>query len=128
MTKLKLIDVSKPGSPPRPLLRHGMALWNRIVRDYDISDEAGREFLALACEATDRAQQCAALIAECSVAQITETTGRITVNPLCKLELESRAQAAKLLERLGLNTEPAQANVGRPAGTWSYEKASKSSA
>src|SRR5262245_42694337 len=43
-SKLTLID-TKPGSPPRPLLRHGQALWNRITRDYDVTDAAGIELL-----------------------------------------------------------------------------------
>src|SRR5262245_29694607 len=120
MAKLKLVD-SSAGGPPRPLSKGGMAMWDRYMRGYDISDEAGREYLAMLCEATERGQQFTALIDEHGVAQINEKTGRITANPLCKLELECRAQAAKLLERLGINELPAQAN-GRPTGSFSYEK------
>jgi hypothetical protein len=53
--KFKLID-SNAGGPPRPLHQHGMALWSRVTRDYDISDAAGIELLCLACQALDRAR------------------------------------------------------------------------
>ena len=124
--KLKLVD-SKPGSPPRPLRRAGMAAWNRITRDYDISDAAGIELLCLHCEALDFAEECKALREEYGVAVINKDTGVIRENPLCKVEIANRAQAAKLLVLLGVNQEPTKA-VGRPTESWNHAKAEKSSA
>jgi hypothetical protein len=124
MTKLKLVD-SNSGGPPRPLERHGMGLWTRICRDYDISDAAGIELLCLACQALDRAEACREIIDENGEATINEA-GVIRENPLMKVELANRAFVAKTLERLGVNTEPTKAN-GRPTGSWNYEKTSVAS-
>jgi hypothetical protein len=118
-SKLTLID-TKPGSPPRPLLRHGQALWNRITRDYDVTD-AGIELLTLACQALDRAEACREIIDPYGAASIIETTGRIIANPMLRDELANRAIVSKTLERLGVNQEPTQAN-GRPPGSWTHEK------
>ena len=41
-SKLKLIE-TKPGGPLRRLGKHGMALWQSITVEYDITDGAGRE-------------------------------------------------------------------------------------
>ena len=42
--KLKLVETT-PGGPPRPLGKHGMALWRSIVTEYDVTDAAGIELL-----------------------------------------------------------------------------------
>src|SRR5262245_1177353 len=120
-SKLTLID-TKPGSPPRPLLRHGQALWNRIKNDYVIDDACGVELLTLCGQALDRAEDCKALIDACTEEEINKAMA------LMKIELANRAFVSKQLERLGVNEEPAKLN-GRPAGSWSgYAKASKSPA
>lgn len=126
--KLKLVD-SKPGSPPRPLMRHGQALWNRICNDYDISDAAGIELLCLACQALDRAEKCREVIDEHGAAFIVRPSGMIRLlNPLLRDELANRAFVSKTLERLGVNDAPKLAN-GRPPGSWSgYAKTEKSTA
>ena len=57
---LKLVDPTDPASAvssPRPLGKHGAALWQSILREYDISDAGGREMLCQACGALDRAEQ-----------------------------------------------------------------------
>ena len=57
---LKLVDPTDPASaitPPRPLGEHGMRLWQGTLREYDIADIAGREMLAQACAALDRAEE-----------------------------------------------------------------------
>jgi hypothetical protein len=120
MAKLRLIDSA--GSPPLPLQQHGMALWNRITEDYDISDAAGIELLCLACQALDRAEECREVIDENGTASIVQPSGMIRENPLCKVELANRAFVSKTLERLGVNQEPAKAN-GRPPGSWGHAKA-----
>ena len=46
---LKLVDPTDPASaisPPRPLGKHGMGLWQAVLREYDIADIGGREMLA----------------------------------------------------------------------------------
>ena len=58
MGKLKLVKPppSKWLSPPRPLGKHGQALWDRVMNDYEISDSGGLEMLMQACTALDRAE------------------------------------------------------------------------
>jgi hypothetical protein len=123
-SKLKLIETTKPGGAPRPLGKHGLALWRSITVEYDISDAAGIELLCLACQALDRAEGCRALIDEHGSAIINQDTGVIRQNPLLRDELANRAFVAKSLERLGLNTEPTKAN-GRPPGSWTHEPKAK---
>jgi hypothetical protein len=102
-------------------------LWHSITRDYDISDAAGIELLCLACQALDRAEAIADLISHAGVGAVNVELGAFRSNPLVKDELACRAFVAKQLERLGVNQEPKQA-VGRPPGSWSYEKAEVESA
>ena len=42
--------------PPRTLGEPGRNLWNRIMVGYEIFDAGGKELLALACQALDRAE------------------------------------------------------------------------
>jgi hypothetical protein len=126
VTKLRLIDSSAAG-PPRPLGRVGAALWDRVCRDFDITDAAGIELLCLACQALDRAEACREQIDYHGEAAVNEA-GYIRQNPLLRDELANRAFVSKTLERLGLNTEPVK-SIGRPTGSWQHEpKAKKSSA
>jgi hypothetical protein len=115
---LKLID---KGGSPRPLGKHGRALWCSIMDEYEITDAGGIELLCLACQALDRAESCREQIdkmGECGIVD-----GRaVREHPLLKTELANRSFVSKCLERLGLNAEPGKA-VGRPAGSWSHAKA-----
>jgi hypothetical protein len=43
--------------PPRTLGEPGRSLWDRVMAEYDIADSGGRELLALACQALDRAER-----------------------------------------------------------------------
>jgi hypothetical protein len=44
--------------PPRELGQPGLNLWRTILSEYDNVDGGGREMLALACAALDRAEAC----------------------------------------------------------------------
>src|SRR5262245_25566162 len=118
--KLKLIDTTA-GGPPRPLGKHGMALWRSIMDEYDISDTGGTELLCLACQALDRAESCREQIDE--MGELVVANGvAARAHPLMRDEIANRSFVVKTLERLGLAAEPAKA-VGRPAGSWSHAKA-----
>src|SRR5262245_34192461 len=103
-TKLRFVE----GGPPRPLGVHGRALWDRIQNEYDITDAGGVELLTLAAQSLDRAEGCRELIDRHGEAVISDV-GIVKENPLMKTELACRAFAAKCIERLGLNAEPAKA-------------------
>jgi hypothetical protein len=117
---LKLVE-TKSGGPPRPLGKHGTALWRSIRCEYDVTDAAGVELLCLACQALDRAEACREKIDEMGEVGIVNGAA-VREHPLLRHELTNRSFVAKTLERLGVNQEPTKAN-GRPTGSWQYEKA-----
>ena len=99
-------------SPSRNLGEHGLALWNSIVADFDMSDAAGREMLTSACQALDRAEACRAIIDD-EGELLTNGAGIPKDNPLCKIELANRAFVVRTLGRLGLDVQPV-GKIGRP--------------
>ena len=84
--------------PPRALAKHGMALWDRIVTEFDVSSSAAAELLCEACQMLDRAESCAQQIARDGLM----IEGR--EHPLVKHELAARAFCAKVVQRLGLDS------------------------
>jgi hypothetical protein len=99
--------------PPRPLGPHGMALWDRVQREYRVADTGGGEILAQACSALDRAESLAAAIERDGPVILTRT-GVPKAHPACKDELACRAFIVRSLERLGLNVEAVKPGPGRP--------------
>ena len=112
---LKLVDPTDPASaitPPRPLGEHGMRLWQGTLREYDI---AGREMLAQACAALDRAEELREQIDLDGA--VTRYKCGVRDHPALKHELASRAFVVRTLARLGLDVEPI-GRVGRPSAPW----------
>ena len=106
--KLKLVNApALAGNPPRNLGKHGLALWNRVNDEYQITDSGGVELLCQACQALDRAEDCAEVIERDG--QVIRHKGSYRENPLLKVELAARALCIRTLQRLGLDVEP----VGR---------------
>ena len=106
--KLRVVSApSERGSPPRKLGEHGLALWTRINDEYSIVDGGGVEMLCQACQALDRAEDCAALIERDGA--VIRHKGSYRENPLLKVELAARALCIRTLQKLGLDVEP----VGR---------------
>jgi hypothetical protein len=105
-----------PGStdaqPPRPLAEHNMALWRRVLAEFQVDDVAGRELLAQAAAGLDRAENLAAQIA--TDGEIIHTRAGPKPHPAIRTELEARSFVVRTLTRLGLNFEPVKATVGRP--------------
>jgi P27 family predicted phage terminase small subunit len=111
---LSIVSTETTGiSPPRPLGPHGKALWDRVQREYQITDTGGIELLAQACAALDRAEALAEAITRDGEV-IHTRTGVPKTHPAVKDELACRAFVVRTLERLGLNIE-AIAKPGRPA-------------
>jgi hypothetical protein len=112
-TPLTLIGPGATGpSPPRTLGPPGLSLWNRVQAEYRILDCGGLEILCIACEATDRIQTLAEAIAEDG--PVVHARNGIKAHPALRDELANRALVARLLSRLGINTEPVKP-LGRPA-------------
>ena len=117
---LKLVKTKAAGAtgnkPPRTLGQHGMALWGRVTKEYDIDDVAGRELLTLACQALDRAEALREVI-DRDGEMLTTRNGVYKEHPALKPELAGRAFVAKMLLRLGLDVEPLRPGAGRPSST-----------
>ena len=115
--KLHVVGGSTPPlatEPPRQLGVHGQALWNSITADYDIVDSGGREMLAQACAALDRAENCAVAIK--NDGEVLRKAGAVRAHPLLRDELGNRAFVIKTLRSLGLDVEPVRPGRGRPSG------------
>jgi P27 family predicted phage terminase small subunit len=113
---LKVVKPTSTGNKqPRTLGNHGTSLWNRITSEYAIEDAAGRELLALACAALDRAEACRDAIDRDGEVLLTRL-GVAKEHPALRAELASRAFVAKMLLRLGLDVEPMRSGPGRPPG------------
>ncbi len=107
--------LSPPGTSPRPLGRDGAGLWNAITTSYDISDEGGREILAQACSALDRAEALRAQID--ADGEILRTKAGLRDHPGLRHELACRAFITRSLARLGLDVEAIKP-IGRPPGRY----------
>jgi hypothetical protein len=112
------LTVIEPGStglqPPRPLGPEGRGLWDRVQREYDVSDPAGIEFLTLAAESLDRARSLSEAIQRDG--EVIRTPSGIRTHPAVREELANRAFVTRTLQRLGLNFEPLRTGPGRPPG------------
>jgi hypothetical protein len=81
------------------------------MSEYDIADTGGREMLAQACQALDRAEACAEAIRHDGV--VLRSKAGIKDHPAIKHELANRAFVVRTLARLGLDVEAVK-GVGRP--------------
>jgi hypothetical protein len=116
MTRKSTLSVVEPApggiQPPRKLGDHGRQLWHRIMSSYTIDDEAGREMLALACQALDRTEALREQIDRDGATIIVRGAPR--EHPGLKAELAGRAFICRTLSRLGLDVEPLRPFAGRP--------------
>lgn len=99
--------------PPRPLGEAGRRFWGEIMLAYGVDDEGGREILAQACAALDRAEELAEAIARDGA--IVSTRNGPREHPGLRAELANRAFVVRSIARLGLDVEPI-GRIGRPAG------------
>ena len=112
---LTVVGLDATGSPPpRPLGRHGTALWDAITREYRVDDPAGVEFLTQACAAADRVEALAERID--ADGSVIHTKAGPKAHPALRDELAGRAFIVRTLERLGLNYEALRPASGRPPG------------
>ena len=115
-TPLSVVPTGMPPAataspPPATLGEAGADLWRRVMAEYQIDDVGGREMLAQACAACDRATGLAALIERDGA--VLYGKGGPRSHPAIKDELACRAFICRTLHRLGLDVEPVR-SVGRP--------------
>jgi len=100
-------------APPRKLGPAGRALFDRVMREYQMVDTAGIEILTVACQALDRAESLRALI-DRDGELIKTRTGALKAHPALRDEIANRAFFVRCIARLGLDIEPLQPMAGRP--------------
>lgn len=113
----KLSVVQSPGNvpkPPRPLGKHGQALWASVHQEYNVTDAGGIELLAQACAALDMAEDLRKQIDKDGPI-IRQEGGALKDHPALKHELANRAFVTRCIARLGLDVE-AVGRIGRPSG------------
>jgi hypothetical protein len=114
---LTVVPIAAARSPaPANLGESGAALWRALNNEYVIDDAAGAAMMLQICMATDRAEECAAAIAQDG--PTIRTKSGLRDHPLLKHELAARSFIVRSLHRLGLDIEPTRSSVGRPPGTY----------
>jgi len=98
--------------PTRNLSKHGRALWDRVMSEYDIHESGRVEMLMQACEAQDRIAKVRQEIDEDG--EVIRARGQVKEHPALKIELSLRSFVLRTLARLGLNFEPIRSTAGRP--------------
>ena len=112
---LTVVDPASTGAELPPTLGDpGRALWTQVLKEYDVSDVAGRAMLTQCCETADRIAALAEEIERDGA--VIRTREGLKDHPCLKHELAARAFLVRTLCRLGLNFEPLHASPGRPPG------------
>jgi hypothetical protein len=105
--KLRLIAGSsttdQPSTPP-DLGPAGLAMWNRVTSEFDMSDAGGWLLLEQAARAMDRAASCAEHIKRDG--EIVRTPAGLKPHPLIREETIARSFAARCITKLGIAYEP----------------------
>ena len=86
---------------PSHLSEKSKALWNEIVPKR-ASGAPRLAMLTIGLESLDRADEVRNLIAEEGLTSVTKRTGAIHINPLLKIERESKNLFVKIFNDLGL--------------------------
>ena len=100
---------------PKHLSKESKTLWQRLLSEYDVSDEAGLLLLTTAMEAFDRMRDCQTAI-KTEGLQLPDRFGNLKPHPLTGVEKDSRSAMMAALKALNLDLEPLQDRPGRPAG------------
>lgn len=96
----KIIDI-KNIQPPSHLSEKSKSLWTEIVPKR-ASGASRLALITIALESLDRADEARELISEQGLTSETKRTGAIHVNPLLKIERESKNLFVKIFNDLGL--------------------------
>jgi len=105
----------RPPAADQTLSKTSRQLFQRLTREYTISDSGGREILRSGLRALDQAEAAEARIAKDGIAQ-NDRFGQARAHPLLPIARDFRAQWLQALKALNLSvgTEP---KIGRPEGS-----------
>ena len=105
----------KKNEIPGHLSEEAGHLWESIVSDYGVGDDAGRLLLTSALESFDRLREAQAVI-DTEGLTVKDKFGQDKVHPLLAVERDSRSAMLRSLKALNLDIEPLHPGPGRPGG------------
>ena len=101
-------------SPPHALGKYGRSLWDRMTREYNVTDAAGIEMLYQACAAAQIAE-----LLQVEVERdgpLMRVRGVLKPHPAVRDMNASRSFVVRTLMKLGFNYEAVRDGPGRPGG------------
>jgi P27 family predicted phage terminase small subunit len=107
---------TKAQPAPKTLSTEARTTWQRLMKDYDISDEGGLLLLQTGLEAFDRMRQCQEIIKR-DGPMVLDKWGQRKSHPLLPAERDARSQMLAALKALHLDVEPLHERPGRPTGS-----------
>lgn len=99
----------------KKLSKEAAKLKNAIMKEYDISDDAGISILETSMEAFDLMHAAQAVVDKDGL-KVTGDRGGIKAHPLLSVIRDARAQFLAGLKALNLDLEPLRDKAGRPPG------------
>ena len=106
----------EPGRVPAGLGQAGEKLWARIMAQYDLRDEGGRELLFQAATAADRCERLRRIINNDGELVEGKDGAPAREHPLLRHEVAMKSFLTRTLTRLNLDMEPARPSPGRSPG------------
>jgi P27 family predicted phage terminase small subunit len=101
---------------PASLSDEAKRWWRRLVREYEMDDNAGLLLLQTALEAFDRMREAQATL-QAEGAVISDRFGQRKAHPATVTERDARSQMVQSLKALNLDVEPLKDGPGRPPGS-----------
>jgi P27 family predicted phage terminase small subunit len=107
---------SEMPASPKTLSKEAANWWEKLMLEYELTDEAGMLILQTALEAFDRMRQAQAILKKSGLV-VFDRFDQPKAHPLCTIERDSRNQMLLAIKQLNLDLEPLQDRVGRPSGS-----------
>ncbi len=100
---------------PKHLSKEAKSVWEKLMKEYDIADEAGLLILQTGLEAFGRMRDAQAVIDKEGLV-VRDRWQQPKAHPLTTVERDSRAAMLAALKALNLDLEVLNEKPGRPAG------------
>lgn len=109
------MNLNNKPKKPKHLSKEGQSLWDKLLNEYSIEDEAGLLILQTAIEAFDRMREAQSII-KTEGLTVLDRFDQKKAHPLTTVERDSRSAMMQALKSLNLDLEPLQDRPGRPSG------------
>jgi phage terminase small subunit len=88
---MNIETINQPIAAPQHLSERSKALWYSVVPD-KVSTPHKLVLVQTALEALDRVEEARTTLLKAGLARISDSTGKIHLNPLCRIEKDARLQ------------------------------------